>query len=145
RKVLAFDVAGEPVAPGPRRAWKPPATAMEPPPGARALDPELVLDPTPVPIGLFHTDSNQHVNSLVYPRLFEDAALRRIAAHGRSTQLLARKLAIAFRRPSFAGELLRVRTRAFEGAAGSTVVVGAFFGAEDLERARVYAGMTFEP
>src|SRR5262249_35819972 len=114
RKVLAFDVGGEPMKPGPRRPWKPPASPNDPPPNARALDPELVLDPTPLPIGLVHTDSNQHVNSLAYPRFFEDASLRRILAHGRPTQLLARRLEITFRRPSFAGELLRVATRAFE-------------------------------
>ncbi len=28
--------------------------------------------------GLMHTDSNQHVNPLVYPRLFEEAVVRRL-------------------------------------------------------------------
>jgi acyl-CoA thioesterase FadM len=143
RKVTGLELGGKALSPGPRRTWKTPESAMEPPSGARPLDPEPVLDPTPVPIGLFHTDSNQHVNSLVYPRLFEDAALRRVAALGRSTQLLARKLEMAFRRPSFAGELLRVTTRAFEDASGRLVVAGAFF-ADDPSRPRVYATMTFE-
>ncbi len=34
----------------------------------------------PVAFGLDHTDGNQHVNSLVYPRLFAEAALRRLGA-----------------------------------------------------------------
>ena len=94
-----------------------------------------------------HTDSNQHVNSLVYPRLFEEAALRRLAASGRSTAVLARSLRIAYRRPSFAGESLRVFVRAYEGDRGVTCT-GYFFGADDdpsrTDRARAFIQMRFE-
>src|SRR5205823_12900006 len=44
--------------------------------GARALD-EVAPDDFAETFGLVHTDSNHHVNSLVYIRLFEEAALRR--------------------------------------------------------------------
>ena len=77
-------------------------------------DPDFVLDPTPIAFGLDHTDPNQHVNSLVYPRLFIEAALRRLAAHRKSTRLLTRAAEIAFRKPSFAGDRARIAIRAFE-------------------------------
>jgi hypothetical protein len=63
--------------------------------------------------GLDHTDSNQHVNSLVYPRLFAEAALRRLAELERPRRLLIRALDIAYRKPSFAGDRVRIHTRLF--------------------------------
>lgn len=145
RKVLAIEIGGKPLDPGARRAWMPATSALVPPKTARALEPELTLDPTTTALGVTHTDSNQHVNSLVYPRLFEEAALRRIAALGRSSSVLARTLDIGFRRPSFAGENLRVSLQAFEDGA-RIVCVGAFFGdgESDLTRARAYVQMAFE-
>ena len=146
RKVRGLTLNGAPLPRGPRRGWKPPATVLEAPPGARALEADMSFDSTTIALGLVHTDSNQHVNSLAYPRLFEEAALRRIAKLGRPCAILARKLDIAFRRPSFAGEKLRVAMRVYEDAAGRLVVTGAFVGDEDadLSRARVFARMTFE-
>src|SRR5258705_9749410 len=87
RKVLRLDVPGAPAVPATRHVWVPPAALLELPEGATALDAELVADPAPAAFGLMHSDSNQHVNSLVYPRLFEDAALRRLAVHGVPTAL----------------------------------------------------------
>ena len=90
------------------------------PEGAESLDPEIVVDPSEVVFGVGHTDSNQHVNSLVYPRLFEDAALRSFASHGLSTAMLPRSIELGYRRPSFAGERARIGVRAFrhEGRLG---------------------------
>jgi acyl-CoA thioesterase FadM len=51
------------------------------------------------------------VNSLVYPRLFEEAALARIDALGVGGSWLCRKLEVAFKRPCFAGERARVSMR----------------------------------
>jgi len=99
---------------------------LEPPPGAIALDDGLVLDPVPFAVGVVHTDSNQHVNSLVYPRLFEEAALRRLAAHGRSTALLGRALDIQYRKPFFAGQKLRVAVRLWATPDGAVCAAGAF-------------------
>jgi len=93
----------------------------------RWLDDALKLDPLPITFGLTHTDSNQHVNSLVYPQLFEDAALRRLFDHGKSTKaLLADTLDVAFRKPCFAGERMFVWLRAFEwdGALGAAAYLG---------------------
>jgi hypothetical protein len=93
----------------------------------RWLDPALALDPLPITFGLTHTDSNQHVNSLVYPQLFEDAALRRLYDHGCSTKsLLAEMVDVAFRKPCFAGERMFIGLRTFEwdGALGAIAYLG---------------------
>jgi hypothetical protein len=115
RAVTRFDAPGLP--PLPPDVWKvrPFEAALEAPAGTRFLDGEPVLDPAEIVFGLGHTDSNQHVNSLVYPRLFHDAALRRMASHGLPTQVLARRLEIAYRKPCFAGQRMRIALRAFEG------------------------------
>jgi hypothetical protein len=104
--------------------WSEPKELLLPPPGAKALD-ELSLDDTSIPYGMVHTDSNQHVNSLVYPRLFEDAALRRFAKLERDTQVLSRFLDVRFRKPSFAGDQLQLYLQAFE-LDGKPGALGAF-------------------
>jgi len=75
---------------------------------------EFAIDEAPIAFGLAHTDSNHHVNSLVYLRLFEEAALRRFRAIGRSEPLLGRELEILYRKPCFAGDRMRVHVRASE-------------------------------
>jgi hypothetical protein len=74
------------------------------PEGAVALDASFSPDETPWTFGLIHSDLNQHVNSLVYARLFEEAALRRAARHGRNQRLFARRLSLCYRKPCFVGE-----------------------------------------
>jgi hypothetical protein len=81
RKVTSFSVEGVPMH-GERRAWVAAESVATLPEGAVPLEDAMRVDPTPIAFGLTHTDSNQHVNSLVYPRLFEDAALRRFAELG---------------------------------------------------------------
>lgn len=83
-------------------------------PFASLVDGDLVLDDALVTFGLVHTDSNQHVNSLVYLRLFEEAALRHFASRGRTDRVLARKMEIAYRKPCFAGDRMRVHVRMLE-------------------------------
>lgn len=87
---------------------------------------------------MMHTDSNHHVNSLVYPRVFEEACTRRMmlessvpAAH----ELLARAVELRWRRPFFAGEQARIGARiTTPGAAASGLpaakiaAIGAFRG-----------------
>ena len=68
----------------------------------------------PLTFGLVHTDSNMHVNSLVYLRLFEEAALRRFAELGRGVNVLGRTMDIVYRKPCFAGQTMHVVQRAFE-------------------------------
>jgi hypothetical protein len=126
RSVKQLDVPG--VAPLPPDRWSPRPfdAALEAPAGAEFLDEKPVIDPAEIVFGLGHTDSNQHVNSLVYPRLFHDAALRRFAALGLPTQVLARRLEIGYRKPCFAGQKARIALRAFSdgkrvGATGSFI------------------------
>lgn len=62
-----------------------------------------------------HTDSNQHVNSLVYPRMFEEAIIKRM--HERETvdkaeMLLARALEVRYRKPFFCGDRARIACHA---------------------------------
>jgi hypothetical protein len=69
------------------------------------------------------------VNSLVYPRMFEEAALRRLAARGRPTAVLGRAVEIAYRKPCFAGQRMRIWLRAYvrrgeHGAVGTFVPEG---------------------
>jgi hypothetical protein len=94
--------------------WQPTAAAAGLPDGAVPLDETPRIEDSPVIFGLDHTDSNQHVNSLVYPRLFVEAALRRFQEHGRSPAVLARKVEVAYRKPAFAGTCLRIAVAAFE-------------------------------
>lgn len=147
RKITALDFDGTPFVPEKQRASFPARAAIELPKGAHAIDDAFVEDPTKLALGVMHTDSNQHVNSLVYPRLFEEAALRRFAALGRPTTVLARSLCVTYRRPSFAGESLRVFVRAFETDRG-IACAGYFFGSSDdaanVDRARAFIQMRFE-
>jgi hypothetical protein len=97
------------------------------------LEPEASDDAVSFRFGLTHTDSNQHVNSLVYIRLFEEAALRRIAGLGKSAAVLAREVHVVYRKPCFAGDVVRVRARAYTRD-GSIGVVGTFAKADEPDR-----------
>jgi hypothetical protein len=57
-----------------------------------------------VAFGMMHTDSNQHVNSLVYPKKFEEALVGRA-----DPKLLARYAEMRWRKPFFAGERAALR------------------------------------
>ncbi len=126
RKVTRLDLPGMPAVPPDRLRFTPPLSLLALPEGATALESGFALDSTPTVFGLCHTDVNQHVSSLVYMRLFEEAALRRFASLGESTALLARFLDIGYRKPCFAGESVRFVLRAFRlgerlGAVGAVV------------------------
>jgi len=117
--------------PGRQVTWMPPAALLELPEGARPLEPARALQPQPVVFAVTHTDSNQHVNSLVYPRLFEDAAVRHLASLGVDVSgLLARWAEACFRKPCFAGDTVRLALQAFEHR-GQPGVLGAFLSPED--------------
>jgi hypothetical protein len=90
------------------------------PAGATPLEASKRVDAVPLTFGLVHTDSNMHVNSLIYLRMFEEAALRRFVELGRGAAWLAREVDIAYRKPCFAGQTMRVAQQAFvhEGRLG---------------------------
>ena len=137
RRITKLDVKGLPPVPPARYAAPGFATAMEVPAGATALDDAYVSDPNVTCFGLEHTDSNQHVNSLVYPRLFAEAALRRLDAMGRNRVVLVRSLDIAYRKPSFAGDRVQVHIKMFES--GGKVGAAGYLAAEGEAKPRVCA------
>ena len=125
RRVARLSVAGYPEIPEMHYDAPAPRTASELPEGGRWLD-ELAADSTEHVFTLDQTDSNQHVNSLVYVRLFLEAVNRRLAAAGRPLRVRSRAIDIAYRKPSFAGDRARAHLRLFEhgdtiGAAGHVV------------------------
>ncbi len=84
--------------------------------------------------GLDHTDSNQHINSLVYLRWFIDAALRRCASVGQTKPMrLARALEVAYRKPCFAGDRLHARLALYVPADDTAAIAaaGALYRNED--------------
>lgn len=110
-------------------------------PGEVPLVPALALDPNTLLLGLRHTDSNQHVNSLVYLQAFEEACLRHLAQAGVNTaRLWATSVRVGYRKPSFAGESLRIRLRGFQDGEGFGAV-GTFVGAGDGADAKPRAFM----
>ncbi len=131
RKVLKIELEGMPEIPGRRLDVVSAVSVMELPTGATPLEDGMRLDPSLVAFGVSHTDSNQHVNSLVYPRMFEDAAVRRFAKLGRmKPPVLARFCEAAFRKPCFAGERYGIALRAF--TLGDRLgAVGGFFAEAD--------------
>lgn len=141
RKVVRFDDPDLPEVPEAEHPWRAPSATLTLPDGAVPLDAEPVCAST-ISLGLNHTDSNQHVNSLVYPRLFEHAALQHLAAHGRSTIILARYVEVAYRKPCFAGERVRILLRAYEHGA-RLGAVGTFVGETDPDRPRCYVHLQF--
>lgn len=121
--------------------------------GCAWTDAEWRESETPVVFGVSHTDSNQHVNSLAYPILLEEAALHDRARRGESVKLFASRFEMAYRKPSFAGEqlVLRIRRYARTLPSGRTLLglAGVFATREEhegpLEKARVFGTIELEP
>jgi len=113
RRVTRLDFEGVP--PVPETLFEPPplATACEAPIGTTWLDDEITPDSGWTVLGLDHTDSNQHVSSLVQIRMVIDAAHQRLAAHGHRGNLLVRAIDLGFRKPCFSGERIKAVVRAF--------------------------------
>lgn len=127
RKITRFEVPGMPEVPEHRYAAPAASTAGDAPDGAVWLD-ELAPDSTDVVFSLDHTDSNQHVNSLVYIRIFQDAVNRRLAGRG-PVKGRVHAVDIGYRKPCFAGDRVRCSLRLFErdgvvGVAGFIAVPG---------------------
>lgn len=113
-RVLGVDdplFAGLPVQTAP---YRDPRALLALPSGAVALEATPRFDVAPLVFGLCHTDGNQHVNFLSYPRLAEEAALRRFAELGRDPRRLARRAEVSYRKPCFAGDVVRLLMQAFE-------------------------------
>ena len=116
---------GESRIPAHRSAWEPATRLLECPAGAELLDATPRLDPARVVFGLSHTDLNQHVNFLMYHRAIEQAALTRAVDLGMSAKVVSREAELGYRKPSFAGDTVRIALQAFrvETALGMVAVV----------------------
>ncbi len=134
RKVIALPPPFEPV-PEAHYPLRPPVGAGEAPDGARYTT-ELEPDGMDLVFTLDQTDSNQHVNSLVYIRVFLEAAQRALGKHGAKLRVRSREVDIAYRKPCFAGDKIRVWTRLFEHPDGMGVA-GQIVGDDDKPRCYV--------
>jgi hypothetical protein len=141
RKVTQLAVEGYPQVPPTRHHAPAPKTAQEAPEGASWLD-ELAVDPLEVPFTLDHTDANQHVNSLIYVRLFLDATHRRLAIAGQPLTLRSHAIDIAYRKPSFAGDRVRSVLRLFR--AGASIGAAGHIEGTDA-RVRCYVRVLLGP
>ncbi len=131
RKVLAFPGGEMAAVPETRWQWRGPQAVLELPADAELLDGEPVAS-SPIAFGLADTDSNKHVNSLVYPRRWEHEALQRMAAHGLPTVTLARYAEVTYRKPCFAGEKVRIVGRLYRRAgSGAIGLVGSYVPADE--------------
>lgn len=143
RRVTRVAAPGLEPVPGAPTVRVHPSAVVELPSGATAFEDAPSPDTSVIVFGLAHTDSNQHVNSIAYLRLFEEAALRRLSAHGITTPLLARRAHLAYVKPSFAGNRARIHLRAYDHQGGFGAV-GAFVPEGDsLERATTWVHVAF--
>jgi hypothetical protein len=144
RKVLGIEGVDLPVHALAVQRWPAPQELLELPEGARPIEDALAPEPSPIVFGPAHTDSNQHVNSLVYPRLFEEAILRRLAALGLRTDRLARSVDVRYRKPSFQGDSVRIVLRLYERGA-RVGAVGVFAEPSGpVDRGRAFLRMELE-
>jgi hypothetical protein len=114
RRVTSFDCKGLPRIPESKVAWCAHEDFAALPTLAKALDEAPVDDPAKIAFALHHCDSNQHVNSLVFPRLFEDVCQRRFAERALPTNKLSRELAISYRKPFFGGNQARIALQSYQ-------------------------------
>jgi hypothetical protein len=114
RRVTALDFEGAPLVTETRSSSLPFESVAALPLGATALEAAPRIDSVPIVFGIFHTDGNMHVNSLAYLRVLEEAALRRFVELGRGSRVLGRSIDIAYRKPCFSGQTMRVVEQAFE-------------------------------
>ena len=95
---------------------------------------------------LDQTDANQHINSLVYVRVFVDAAQRRLASGGHPLRVRTSALDIAYRKPCFAGDRVRVHVRLFaEAATPGAIGAAGYITAAGDDKPRCYVRVLFTP
>jgi hypothetical protein len=137
-RVVRLDDPDLPEVPPAELAWHDPMGVLALPDGAEPLSPGPERDGNAHVFGLCHTDGNQHVNFLTYPRLAEEAGIRLLARLGHGARLLARRAEIGYRKPSFAGDSLAIVLQAFR-LQDMLGVVGAFYDGVVPERVASFA------
>ncbi len=133
RAVTKLQASGFPEVPSDIYDASAPALIADVPTNATTLA-ELGPDDAYLFAGLDHTDSNQHINSMVYVRWFIDAALRRCASIGQSKPMrLTRSLEVAYRKPCFARDRLSARLALYVPADDAAAIgaAGALYRNDD--------------
>lgn len=132
RRVTRLDAPGLPEVPPHTHAFVAADALLEPPLGAATLTPAPREEPHT--FALSETDSNQHVNSLAYPRIAEAHALRALAEHGveDAYRLAVTGVETCWAKPLFAGDRVLVATRAYRVA--ERFVVACSFAPEGASR-----------
>lgn len=132
RKITRLDVEGLPPVPEKEIAYTVPETVSTLP-----RDATLVGEgESTITFGVMHTDGNQHVNSLVYARLFEESALRLL----KDPKLMSRSVRMGYRKPFFAGDTSTIRVRTFKTRDARVGACGTF---ESSAKAHVHVSMLF--
>jgi hypothetical protein len=131
RAVRELDVDGYPRIPEEIYDAPPATSAQDAPANARWLD-EPSADDCQHVFTLDQSDSNQHVNSLVYVRVFLDAVNRRLAARGYVGKLRSTEIDIAYRKPCFPGDRVRCMLRLYE-LGDSLGIAGHIAGIDDAK------------
>lgn len=91
----------------------------------------------PFRFGMTHTDPNFHVNSLVYPRVFEEVALECLAEAGLPFgEMAVEEVELMWRKPFFAGDTTQVRATLHRDGNRSHML-GAFLDSRGAERCRI--------
>lgn len=146
RKVTSLaGVEGFPALPEVRYHQPAPSSAADAPDGARWID-ELAPDPVDTMFTLDQTDANQHVNSLIYVRVFLAAMQRRLASGGHPARLRSKGFDIAYRKPSFVGDRIRAHIRMFAHGDGLHIGGAGFLAADGEEtRPRCYVRAVYGP
>lgn len=144
RKVTSLaGVEGLPEVPEVRYHQPAPSSAADAPDGASWID-ELAADPVDTMFTLDQTDANQHVNSLIYVRVFLAAMQRRLASGGHPARLRSKAFDIAYRKPCFVGDRIRAHIRMF--AHGDHLGGAGFLAADGEEqRPRCYVRAVYGP
>ena len=107
RKVTRLDAPGVPSIPEDEHVFESAESLLESAGGPLEDAGDFVF-------GMLHTDSNQHVNSMVYPRVFEEVVARTLVQSARISSaetLMARAIELRWRRPFFAGERATIAMR----------------------------------
>ncbi|MEZ4256135.1 MAG: hypothetical protein R3A78_10585 [Polyangiales bacterium] len=129
-------------------AWPSNESLLRVPTGASPIDGDALPAALTHTFGLRHTDSNQHVNSLVYPSLLEEAVLRRLADVGRSTRVLMTAVELRYRKPCFVGDAVRwhlaLHAEGPRVLATATLLPADAAAGNPAEKPYCYARATFE-
>jgi hypothetical protein len=128
--------------------WSAPEALVVLPVGATWIEGDAggeQIDPGVTVFGVGHTDSNQHVNSLVYPHLLEEAALRWAHRAFGAAPRFARFVELRYRKPFFAGEVCQLHLRGYRDDGDVIGVLARFVAPGSEHRPHAFARLELSP